>query len=107
MGKKFARITIPASTRQMVKDRQKGTCCCCIESTNLIYHHIIAVANGGSNLSKNIVLLCKNHHKKLHLGDLDTCINIAEYSYYLQNKKLPDSTEELNHFATRLAEAEQ
>lgn len=74
--------------KESIRIRQKQTCVCCIE-LGKEFHHVNPVVLGGKNTLNNLVLLCGNCHKLLHLGDVQTCITILEYVYYLYNNKLP------------------
>ncbi len=83
------RKKIPKLIREAVWARQKGKCALCMEIAREA-HHIDPVFLGGKNSYSNIVYLCYDHHKLLHLGDPDTCMRVYEYSYYLVFNKLPD-----------------
>ena len=97
------RKTIPKQIREFVRDRQDKRCCCCIEiGTEL--HHVHPVCTGGINDIDNLVLLCPEHHLAVHLGDLETCLQILEYVYYLLNKELPDDIEKLKELADKIKE---
>lgn len=48
----------------------KATCQVCGFEDIVEIHHIIPLKNGGSNNGTNILILCSNHHKMLHLGML-------------------------------------
>ena len=87
--KRKKRIPIPKIIKNAVKIRQKNGCACCIESGREM-HHVNPVVLSGKNSYNNIVFLCKDHHKLIHLGDLETCISVLEYVYYLHNGKLSD-----------------
>ena len=95
------RIKIPKQTKEIVWHRQKGGCACCIERGRH-YHHVLPVSMDSSNSSDNIVLLCKEHHNLLHLGDLETCLTILEYVYYIKNMELPHDTEQIKELAEKI-----
>lgn len=88
------RKKIPKLIKDMVWARQQGRCACCLERGRE-YHHVKPVALGGTNDYYNIVLLCKEHHRLLHLGDLETITQVLEYVYYLKNGELPSDHYEL------------
>ena len=50
--------------------KYKAACQICGFEDVVEVHHIIPVKNGGSNEAENILILCSNHHKMLHLGML-------------------------------------
>lgn len=82
---------IPVNIRRSVKLRQNGKCCCCIEKGQE-FHHVQPNAlskHPANHFENNIVFLCENHHKLLHLGDPDTFQTIYEYVWYLYYKELP------------------
>ena len=81
--------------KEFIKQRQKGKCVCCDSQEKKEYHHVNPICLGGKDSSINIVMLCSNHHKLLHLADPYTCIKIYEYVYYLYYRKLPDNPCEL------------
>ena len=83
---------IPKVVRDLVRDRQKGTCVCCVKRGER-FHHVYAVAFSKYKIhsfGKNIVLLCLDHHNLFHLGDPDTFQAIYEYVWYLYFRKLPE-----------------
>jgi len=43
------------------------------------------------NRNNNIILLCIECHKLLHLADPETCMKIFEYGYYINTGKMPDN----------------
>jgi 5-methylcytosine-specific restriction endonuclease McrA len=64
------RKSIPAAVRRAVKKRDKGHCVirgCKYDATPHL-HHIKPVARGGKNTVSNLVTLCPNHHKLVHMG---------------------------------------
>lgn len=95
------RIKIPKQIKDFVYHRQKGRCCCCIELAKNC-HHVKSVALGGENTVKNLVYLCEDHHKLLHLGGLETNLQILEYMYYLREWTLPDNIDQLRQFAEEM-----
>ena len=60
------------------------------------------MALGGDNDPYNLVLLCEEHHKLLHLGDLETCTTILEYVYYIKNQELPSDIIELERLVEEM-----
>ena len=79
----------PKSVREEVYIRQKGGCACCLEKA-IECHHVNPVTLGGISSTKNLVYLCKEHHKLLHLADPETCMQVYEYIYYIHKGELPD-----------------
>lgn len=60
------------------------------------FHHILAVGSFGDsdtayyNIANNIILLCKEHHKKFHLVEQDTVEQVYEYAYWIIEGALPE-----------------
>ena len=96
MAKK--RIKITKSIQETVRNRQKNGCAICIE-IGKIFHHVLSCAEGGFNSPFNIILLCVECHKKIHLGDIDHIIRAIEYLYYIKNQELPESHEKILELA--------
>ena len=90
------RKRLPNILKDNIKYRQKNKCVCCIENGS-VFHHIDPICFDGQNSINNIVLLCKEHHKKVHLADPETCMQIFEYIYYLYYKVLPDNPYDLKN----------
>jgi len=103
MSKK--RKKIPKMLKEIVYSRQDGRCAACIE-LGKFYHHVKPVALDGKNSFTNIVLLCEEHHQLLHLGDLQTCLTILEYVYYIHNNKLLDNLDDLINFSEYIMKEE-
>ena len=63
--------TVPARTRIVVEDRDRG---CrvpgCDHSRWLHIHHIVHWEDGGTSDTANLVALCQRHHRLHHLGHL-------------------------------------
>lgn len=97
------RKTIPKVTKDLVYLRQNSRCACCIEKGRE-YHHVKPVALGGNNDYFNIVFLCKEHHRLLHLGDLETITQVLEYVYYLKNGELPISHYQIELLAREISQ---
>jgi len=89
------RESIPKFQKELIRFRQKNKCACCIEKGEQ-FHHFNPVALGGKNDSNNIILLCKRHHKLLHLADIETITQIYEYVYYLIHNELPINPYDIN-----------
>ena len=85
---KKKRTSIPKIIKESIKARQNNRCACCIE-IGREFHHVNPVCLSGKNSHNNLVLLCQDCHSLVHLGDLQTCLTILEYVYYLYNGKLP------------------
>lgn len=99
---KSKRVRIPKQIKDYVRSRQKGKCACCIDRGDE-FHHVKPSCLGGSSITaNNIVLLCEFHHKILHLGDLDTCLTILEYVFYLNHKILPVDLDELRELSLEI-----
>jgi len=96
------RKKIPKEIKEVVKIRQNCKCACCLDFGRE-YHHVIATSRifGEYINSKNVVLLCKKHHKLFHLGDPETYQTVYEYVWYIiygylpENKDLTSITEEV------------
>jgi hypothetical protein len=95
------RKSIPRQIKDIVRMRQRGGCAACMNRGEE-YHHVLPVSLGGNNDSKNIVLLCRNHHNLLHLGDLETCLTILEYIYFLKNGQLPFDINEIKEIGEKI-----
>ena len=58
-----------ANTKAFVLNRDKYTCQYCkTKQGTLEVHHIIFRSNGGSDEPDNLITLCRNCHRELHLG---------------------------------------
>ena len=58
-----------ANTKAFILNRDKYTCQYCkTKQGTLEVHHIIFRSNGGSDEPDNLITLCRNCHKELHLG---------------------------------------
>ena len=90
------RKKLPKQLQDAVRDRQKGVCACCIERGRE-FHHVDPHVLGGRDTYKNIALLCKYHHKLVHLGDLETIKTVLEYTYYLNTGKLLTDLSQLDN----------
>ena len=90
------RKKIPESIKERVRIRQNGRCVCCSRIGNR-YHHVYPVSfckNKLYNFSKNIILLCEEHHNKFHTsGDPDTFEAIYEYVWMLYYNEMPEKKE--------------
>jgi len=84
------RKNISKRIKEYVWNRQKGMCALCPDLAREIHHINPSVLLNGIDTSNNLIYLCHNHHKLLHLADPDTCMGIYEYAYYLTFKTLPD-----------------
>jgi hypothetical protein len=95
---------IPEFIKNDVKLRQKGLCACCLNAGRH-YHHVRAWSITNNHIgSKNIILLCEEHHKLFHLGNPDTFQAIYEYAWYLIHNKLPEE-KDLSEIANEVAKA--
>ena len=60
-----------ANTKAFVLNRDKYTCQHCkTKQGTLEVHHIIFRSNGGSDEPDNLITLCRNCHRELHLGKI-------------------------------------
>ena len=58
-----------ANTKAFVLNRDKYTCQHCkTKQGTLEVHHIVFRSNGGSDEPDNLITLCRNCHRELHLG---------------------------------------
>ena len=61
-----------ANTKAFVLNRDKYTCQHCkIKQGTLEVHHIIFRSNGGSDEPDNLITLCRQCHRELHLGNIN------------------------------------
>ena len=61
-----------ANAREHALVRDKYTCQCCgKKNCRVEVHHIIFRRNGGSDALENLVTLCEDCHKAIHLGEID------------------------------------
>lgn len=61
-----------ANAREHALVRDKYTCQCCgKKSCGLEVHHIIYRSKGGSDSLENLITLCEDCHKAVHLGKVD------------------------------------
>ena len=88
------RIKIPWQLKEVVWQRQKGGCALCLEMGEN-FHHILAVGAGGQHFEKNIILLCKSHHKSFHLGHPETWDDIYQYGWFLYYNQMPENKDSL------------
>lgn len=96
---------ISKQLKEVIYQRQHNRCVCCLNSEKLEIHHLNPVALGGcSNISFNLILLCPECHKRLHLADLEICLTILEYAYYLIHQELPTDIEQLRELAEQIKE---
>lgn len=71
------RKKIPATTRHQVLLRDQGQCRFhrhgrrCGNRKYLEFHHKLPVSLGGADTVENLVLLCSEHHKSVHLNKLE------------------------------------
>ena len=99
------RKKIPRQVKDYVRRRQNWRCAACIE-IGRNFHHVRPIYLDGEDTVENIVLLCEEHHRLLHLGDLETCLTILEYIYYLKNWELPDDVEKLRELSANIMQEE-
>ena len=84
------RKKLPGHLKDFIRHKQKGRCAICI-SRGDEFHHIHPVFLSGENTWKNVILLCYEHHKLVHLAHPETCMSVFEYAYYLHKGDLPDN----------------
>ena len=61
-----------SSRREAVLHRDNYTCQCCgKKNCRLEVHHIVFRRNGGSDSLENLITLCEDCHKAIHLGEID------------------------------------
>lgn len=58
--------------REYVYDRDDGRCQACGKSVDRSapVHHIVPLGCGGTNTRRNLILLCEEHHGKIHGGPI-------------------------------------
>ena len=60
-----------ANAREHALVRDKYTCQCCgKKNCRLEVHHIVFIRNGGSDTLENLITLCEDCHKAVHLGKI-------------------------------------
>jgi hypothetical protein len=64
-----AQRIVPARTRRLVQDRDRGCCFPSCTSTRVECHHLIHWADGGPTNTANLACLCPFHHDGHHGGD--------------------------------------
>ena len=61
-----------ANAREHVLVRDNYTCQCCgKKNCRLEVHHIVFRSNGGSDTLENLITLCEDCHKAVHLGEIE------------------------------------
>lgn len=61
-----------ANAREHALVRDKYTCQCCgKKNCRLEVHHIVFRSNGGSDTLENLITLCEDCHKAVHLGEIE------------------------------------
>ena len=61
-----------SSRREAILHRDNYTCQCCgKKNCRLEVHHIVFRRNGGSDSLENLITLCGDCHKSVHLGEID------------------------------------
>ena len=61
-----------ANTKAFILNRDKYTCQYCkTKQCTLEVHHIVFRSNGGSDEPDNLITLCRNCHRELHLGKIN------------------------------------
>jgi len=87
---KHQRKKIARQLREVVRDRQKRRCACCLECASLQLHHIDPVFLNGKDSVNNLIFLCRDCHRLLHLADPTICMQVYEYAYFLNYRDLPE-----------------
>ena len=94
-----------ANAREHALVRDKYTCQCCgKKNCRLEVHHIVFRRNGGSDNIENLITLCEDCHKAIHLGEVDlklkgkrkSTLRYATQMSVIRNmllKKYPDAIE--------------
>ena len=65
-------VTIRTNINRKIREeliKEKDGCEICHTKDNLIIHHKKRVCAGGTNEVKNLMVLCKRHHKMIHGGE--------------------------------------
>ena len=68
--------TVPPSVRRALEARDRG---CRFPGCGLRFtdaHHVKHWADGGETSLRNLVLLCKRHHRAVHEGGIRVCIDV-------------------------------
>jgi hypothetical protein len=62
--------SIPPAVRRAVRDRDRGSCRFpgCTARRLVEHHHIVHWADGGETSARNVVSLCRHHHRLVHEG---------------------------------------
>ncbi len=69
--------TVPPSVRRALEARDRG---CRFPGCGLRFtdaHHVKHWADGGETSLRNLVLLCKRHHRAIHEGGVRVCIDVT------------------------------
>ena len=94
-----------ANAREHALVRDKYICQCCgKKNCRLEVHHIVFRRNGGSDSLENLITLCEDCHKAVHLGEIDlklkgkhrSTLKYATQMSIIRNmllKKYPDAVE--------------
>ncbi len=70
------RRTVPPAVRRALEARDRG---CRFPGCGLRFtdaHHVKHWADGGETSLRNLVLLCKRHHRAVHEGGVKVCIDV-------------------------------
>ena len=59
---------VNGSFRKILADNIPAVCCNCGCTENVEYHHVVPLFRGGTNKLSNIVPLCNQCHKAVHMG---------------------------------------
>ena len=94
--------TIPPSVRRALEARDRG---CRFPGCGLRFtdaHHVKHWADGGENNLRNLVLLCRRHHRAVHEGGFSVCLDRAgQVAFFApRGKAIFDAPEEFprKHF---------
>ena len=69
--------TVPPAVRRALEARDRG---CRFPGCGLRFtdaHHVKHWADGGETSLRNLVLLCKRHHRAVHEGGVKVCIDVT------------------------------
>ena len=78
--------TVPPSVRRALEARDRG---CRFPGCGLRFtdaHHVKHWADGGETTLRNLVLLCRRHHRTVHEGGVQVCIDANEQVVFFTPK---------------------
>ena len=86
---------------EYIDARQNNLCAVCNKKPIEHYHHIVHRQNGGSDLPENLLGVCCECHKKIHLGKCTNKLKGIKKKYHhlsVLNQAVPFIVEELKKF---------